>query len=45
MESESIAKNVMVKLVIIIMYGPFTSKTVTKKFPDNTTVSTLKNIF
>lgn len=35
----------MVKLNIIIMWGPFTSKTPIKKFPDNTTVSTLKNIF
>ena len=45
MESESIAKNVMVKLNIIIGTGPMTAKTMSKRFPDTTNISTLKNIF
>ena len=45
MESESIAKNVMVRLVVIVAAGPMTAKKMNKRFPDNTTVCTLKNIF
>ena len=46
MESESVQKNIMLQLTIVIAGGPLVGKeNLSKKFPDNTTVSTLKNVF
>ena len=45
---ESAPKNIMIKLTIAIAGGPFLNKgkePIAKRFPDNTTVANLKNIF